>query len=460
MRTVPRTGADARPESIDGQSNQWWLVFTSALLAFIVMLDTNIVNVALPTIQRNLDAEPSAAQWVVLGYFLPLIALVLPSGRWLDQVGKRPALVFSVSGFVAANILAGLAPDIGVLIAARVLQGAFGAIIWALMPTLATVAVGLAARARALSVVATMAPLGAISGQAFGGLLVEAIGWRAVFFVNAPVCLVAIAIGVRAIAADGRLRPPDRQWFAAVVPLSSAVGAGLLALTFVGKASPVLVFVLALLAVACAAVWWRLPASRPVLDVLRGSGMSRPHASVLLGALGIAAMQFLLPFYLQHVLNRTPAEAGAVMLAMPLGMGLASPIGGWLGDRWGSWRMGLVGSVVVLGGLLLIVPLGADWSPADVAWRLGVTGVGLGLGAPLQAMIMSATPRPMIGTTAATVQLARTLGFALGPAVATVVWATSGYAIAGMRAGVALGVIAVSLSVVAIGASRAIGRRA
>src|SRR2546421_2626658 len=128
MRTTPRTDDDALPRPGGGHTgpNRWWLVFTSALLAFIVILDANIVNVALPTIQRDLHTEPSTTQWVILGYFLPLISFVLPSGRWLDQVGKRPALMLSVGGFIASNIIAGLAPNMGVLIGARVLQGASG----------------------------------------------------------------------------------------------------------------------------------------------------------------------------------------------------------------------------------------------------------------------------------------------------------------------------------------------
>lgn len=460
MRINPRAGAGGRSEPAyqATEPNRWLLVFASALLAFVVMLDTNIVNVALPTIQRDLHAEPSTTQWVVLGYFVPLISFLLPGGQWLDQVGKRSALVLSVCGFVAAHVAAGFAPNVGVLIAARVLQGCFGAVIWALMPALATVAVRPEARARAMSVVATMAPLGAVSGQALGGLLVDAMGWRAVFFVNAPICLVAIAVGIRAIGADGPLRPPDRGWFAAVVPLAGAVGATLLALTFVGRLAPGALVGLGLLAIACATVWWRLPGSRPVVGVLRTAGMWRPHASVLCSAVGIAAMQFLMPFYLQHELDRSPAEAGAVALVLPVAMGLASPVGGWLGDRWGTWQTGLVGAVVLACGLVLVLPLAPDWSLFDVAWRLGVVGVGMGLGGPLQAMIMSATPRPLVGTTAATVQLARTLGLSLGPAVATVMWALSGYTLDGMHGGLALGVVAAVLSVAAVGASRAVAR--
>lgn len=120
--------------------------------------------------------------------------------------------------------------------------------------------------------------------------------------------------------------------------------------------------------------------------------------------------------------------------------------------------MGLVGAAVLACGLLLILPLDRGWSLPDVAWRLGIAGVGMGLGGPLQAMIMSATPRPRIATTAATVQLARTLGLSLGPAAATVVWTMSGYSLDGMRSGLVLGVIAACLSILAVGMSRVIGR--
>jgi MFS family permease len=137
-------------------SNRWWLVAAAGLVVFMAVLDMTAVNVALPTIERELGTRTSVTQWVVLGYLLPLIALTLPAGRWLDGVGKRAALLFSVAGFAASSVAVGLAVDIGWLIGARIVQGAFGAILLALAAVLATIAVHPQARGRALGVVTTV----------------------------------------------------------------------------------------------------------------------------------------------------------------------------------------------------------------------------------------------------------------------------------------------------------------
>lgn len=430
--------------------DQWGLVLVAGLLSFTAMLDANIVNVALPTIGRDFHIGPSLTTWVVLGYFLPLAALLLPGGRWLDQVGHRPALLFAVGGFLCANVAAGFAPNPGVLIGARVVQGAFAALLFALMPALATVAVRPEARARAMSVLATLGPLGAVSGPAIGGILLDAFGWRSIFFVELPVCLVAIGIGRRALPADQRWRAPQWQGTTEVVLLAGAVSAILLALNFGGDNGSAW-FGLALVAVVPLMAWWRLSTSRPVRRLLRMPALAGPHLAVLCLAVSFAAMFVLMPFYLQRILGASAATTGLVVLAFPLGMGIAGPVGGFAADRWGSHRMAIIGAVVTTGGLLLVLPLGQGWTPTGLAWRLAVAGIGMGLyGGPTQAMVMSAAPSQLIATTAATVQLARTLGFALGPALAIAIWARSGYALVGMRAGLALAVITAFLAVVAL----------
>src|SRR3954447_20758162 len=147
----------------------------------MAQLDTTIVTVALPSIQVALGAAPTLAEWVMLGYVVPLLALTLLSGRWVGSVGVSRGLTGGCAGFAAASVAAGLAPDAAVLIAARVLQGAAAALLLAAAPVAATEAVDEAKRGRALGVVSTLAPLaplGAVSGPVLGGLLVDSAGWR------------------------------------------------------------------------------------------------------------------------------------------------------------------------------------------------------------------------------------------------------------------------------------------
>src|SRR5712691_2855867 len=159
------------------ERNRWWLVAAAGLTVFMAVLDMSVVNVALPVIETSFHIRTSVSEWVVLGYLLPLIALALPSGRWLDQVSPRSAHVFSVGGFAMASVAVGLAPNIEWLIGARILQGTFGAVLFALNAVLATIAVRPEARGRAMGIVTTVGPLGGIAGPAIGGLLVDTVGW-------------------------------------------------------------------------------------------------------------------------------------------------------------------------------------------------------------------------------------------------------------------------------------------
>jgi MFS family permease len=121
--------------------NRWLVVGAAGVAIFLAMLDASIVNVALPAIGRDVGVDPARSQWVVLGYLLAVAAVVLPAGRWLDSVGRRSALVFAIGGFAVSSALAGAAPDFASLIAARVIQGVFGAVILALVPALVAGAV-------------------------------------------------------------------------------------------------------------------------------------------------------------------------------------------------------------------------------------------------------------------------------------------------------------------------------
>lgn len=413
--------------------NRWLLVAGTGIGVFMAQLDATIVGVALPSIQYDLRVSTNIAAWVVLGYVLPLIAMTLPSGRWLDTVGQRPALIFSVSGFAAASVVAGMSPGGAWLIGARLLQGVFGAVLFALLPVLTTGAVRPSARGRAMGLVMTLGTLGAVSGPLLGGYLVEAAGWRWIFYANIPVSVLVIAIGVAQIPRGGRLRSPDRAWVVETALLGTAAVAGMLALTFAVEYGPGWL-ALALVAAPFLRAWSRLPGSRQVRGLLRVPDIAAPHLALLTGMAATMIVLFLAPFYLQGSLRASPSVVGYTILGFPAAVILLGPIGGALADRWGTRRTAITGALVAGVGLVLIVPLGDGWTPIDLAWRLAVLGAGVGLfGTATQTMAMGNAPRQQLGTAAASMSLARQLATAIGPAVATTIWALSGYTLGGMR---------------------------
>ncbi|MGW2707188.1 MFS transporter [Streptomyces sp. NPDC001340] len=430
-----------QPGDIPGGADHWRLVGLAGLLSFVAMLDMNIVNVALADIADGLRVSSVTAQWAVLGYQLPVVALLLPAGRWLDGVGLRPAVLTATAGFGLCSALAALAPWAVWLIAARLAQGAFAAALFVLMPVLAIRSVRPEARGRAMSVPATLGPLGAVTGPAVGGLLLDHFGWHSVFLVKLPFCALALVVAWRALPRDGRLRPPGRRESADALLVAGGVAVLLLALTLAADTPVWLLLALA----AVPPVWWWLrgPGGRPVAGVLRASALLRPHGAVLALATGFAALHYVVALHLQRDDGVSATATGLTVLAFPLAMGLAGPLGGRLADRYGARPVAVTGAVLTASGLLLCIPLGDGWSPVDVAWRLALAGLGMGLnGGPAQALVMGAAPPDRTATVGSTVQLARCLGFALGPALATTAWS-----LAGTRSGLYLAAVAACLAV-------------
>ncbi|MEV0330038.1 MFS transporter [Micromonospora echinospora] len=435
------------------QRNSWAVVLTAGLISFLVMLEINVVHVALPVIQRELGTTQGVTQWVAVGYLLPAVILVLPCGRWLDQIDRRTAYAFAVGGFGLTSLAAGLAPGIETLITARVLQGVFASLIFAMAPALAALAVRADTQGRAMSVIATMGPLGAITGPSLGGFLLDTIGWRAAFLVVVPVCAVVLPIGLRTIPTTGKaFRPPDREWLVAAGLIAVSVGALLGGISLAPDRGPAWVL-LSLLAVPALLVWHRLGTNRPVLDLLRTREISVAALAIVTGSLGYAMLAFIVPYFLLQVLDTSAAVAGLTVLAYPLAMAVFAPLGGTLADRWAPGPVALVGALLVATSVLLVQPLASDWGPVDLAWRLAVGGAGTALfGGPVQAMAMRAAPRPLAATAAGTLQSGRMLGFTLGPAVATAVWAASGHSVPGMRNALTTSLTVATLAAVVLAA--------
>lgn len=449
------------------EGDRWWLVAAAGVALFIGQLDSTIVNVALPTLEDEFATSTEVTQWVVLGCALPLIGFALPAGRWVDTVGLRAALTFAVTGFAIASALVGLAPDMAFLIVARVAQGTFGAIMFTLVPVLATVAVSPRAKGRAMAVVMTLGPLGAVSGPALGGIAIDTIGWRWVFFANLPVAVVVVAIGYAQLDAGARLRWPDRATVAQVALLVGAAASVLVALTF-GVRQPAWLL-LAGLAVPLVIIWLRLDASRPVVELLATPGLRGIHMSLLLEMSAVAAMSFLIPFHLVRDVGSSAAEAGLVMLAMPAVMILAGGPAGAAVDRSDARRVAHRGAWVVTTASAMIVGGAAFGGSLAIAGALALLGLGAAYFAgPSQAAAMDASDAGRLGTTAATTSLARQLGAAAGPAIATTVWTVAGGDETGLLTALAVTVPICLLSAGALGARRplfepaegVVGRRA
>ncbi|WP_170181523.1 MFS transporter [Haloactinospora alba] len=419
----------------------WVLVAGVGSAVFMAALDASIVTVALPHIEDELHTTTSTAEWVVLGYVLPLIALGIPVGRWLDRVGKRLPMTASGVAFAAASVGAGLAPGIGWLIAARCVQGAFGSVLFALAAPLVTTTVPATVRGRAMSVIATLGALGGVAGPPLGGLLVDTLGWPWIFYVNVPVCLMVSAIALTRVP----LRSPDRHWVVETALLGGSAAVIMLALSRAAEVGPQWLS-LAAVAVPLLWVWKRSETSRPVLDLLAIPGIGASYTAVTATSASLLLVQFLVPYYLRQELNATAQTVGLTLLAATLAMGLLGPVGGVLADRWGTRRVAVTGTSLLTLGPALLAPLDPEWETPDLAWRLLLVGSGIGL---------FNAPASLLGTATGSINTARQLGIGLGPALATLIWATFGHTPAGMRATIAAAAVASALVTFAMLRSRA-----
>jgi MFS transporter, DHA2 family, multidrug resistance protein len=317
------------------------------------------------------------------------------------------------------------------------LQGAFGALISVLVPVLAIGAVDASQRGRAMGVVGALGPLGSVSGPAVGGLLLASFGWRSIFFAVVPACLLAALMGGRAISAEGEFSLPgrDRAVEAALLFVATATLFLALGQNPAGGAAGAVNLVLLSVALLAVILWRRQSAAKPVVAlILRQDFGAAALGFVLLATVG-GALYYLPPFFLHDVLHLPPQEIGLTLLVWPLTMSAAGPLGGYIADRWGTPPASVLGAVWIAASLVLLLPLNTGWSSVDVAWRLGLIGVGAGLfTGPIQAALMSAAPAHLMGTAGALTGLARSLGFALGPALASAVWTYAGSGVGGMRA--------------------------
>ncbi|MFC4534997.1 MFS transporter [Sphaerisporangium dianthi] len=382
---------------------------TAALIAFTTMLTLTVASLALPAVERDLGTVPGVSLWVLLGYALPSVLLIPPAARRLERAGPRRTLLLGAGGFAAATVLCGVAPHIVALIAARVLQGGFAALLLVLAPVLALRS---ARPVSALSVTAVCGTLGAFTGPTAGGGLLAVIGWRALLVVQLPLVVVVLIAGARALRSA---RSPEPSAF----PAERAGGAS----------------------------------RRPVA----------PAALAALAALAAfdGAVIALYPFFLfQGGVQQSPlAEVGLAMLALPAGVTVAGLAAGPLARRFGTRAVALAGAVVAAGGISLILPMSPRWTAVDVAVRLLAAGVGMGLSCgTAQGVALTAAPSRLIVKVASHVQMARGAGFVLGSALASISWGASVYSRAGFGTALLVDVAAALLAVVALVTVRSVTR--
>lgn len=405
-----------------------WLVLSAVSIGtFMATLDGSIVNIALPSIGRAFGVGLATVEWVVVAYLLVIGSLLLPFGRLGEVISFRRVYLAGFAVFTGASLLCGAAPGIGALIAFRALQGIGAAMLMAMGPAIVARTFGPGERGRALGLNAISVSIGLSLGPALGGLLTELATWRAIFLVNVPIGLIAIAWAARVLPFD---RPGRREPFD--IPGAVLASAGLLILLLAlnqggswGWTSPATVgLLLAAIGLGTAFVMVERRTAVPMMDLrlFRIRAFSAGLASVFAAFAALFTATFLLPFLLQEGSGLGPLEAGLLITPIPIAAAVVAPFSGALSDRIGPRLPASLGMAFQGVGLLSLTTLPPAFVPADLVWRLVLIGVGHGLFmSPNSSAVLGAVPRPRLGTASGMVAETRVVGQALGIVISAAV---------------------------------------
>jgi EmrB/QacA subfamily drug resistance transporter len=405
------------------ETRKWFTLAAVSFGLFMIMLDNTVVNVALPAIQSDLEADLSELQWVVAGYALTFAALMLIGGKVADAYGRRLVFVVGIAIFTTASLGCGLAGSGDELIAARVLQGVGAAL---MNPaTLSIIAATFPARQRgtAIGIWAGVSALALAIGPLVGGLITEHIDWSWIFFINVPVGIVAIAASFLFID-ETRDETHERLDLPGLV----TSGVGLFALTYglieantYGWTSTRILGAFAV-AVVMLGVFVLLERHQRApmlqLDLFRNSTYTGANLVILLVALAMFGVFFFVSLYMQNVLGYSAVQTGAAFLPMTILIILIAPIAGRASDRIGSRGLLTAGMVLVAGQLVYFSRLGVDSSFWDLLPGFLVGGVGMALTmTPSAAAATRNVPVDKAGVGAAVLNASRQVGGSLGIAL-------------------------------------------
>ncbi|MFF9032177.1 MFS transporter [Streptomyces iakyrus] len=370
-----------------------WVLLTTVLGSSMAMLDSTVVNVALPRIGRDLDANLSALQWTVNAYMVTLAGLILLGGALGDRFGRRRVFVVGVVWFAVASLLCGIAPNAGVLIAARALQGVGGALLTPGSLALIQASFHPDDRGRAVGLWSGFGGIGAAVGPFVGGWLVDGPGWRWVFLLNVPVALVCVPIALRHVPESGDGSAHGR--FDVLGAVLGALALALVTYALIEAGEGGLVVVVSAVAGLAAAVAFVLVERRrpdPMMppDIFASRLFTAVNLVTLCVYAALGGFFFLAALQLQVVVGYSALGAGTALLPTTVLMLLLSARSGELADRIGPRIPLTVGPLLCAAGMLLMLRVGPGASyVADVLPALLVLGLGMvTLVAPLTATVL------------------------------------------------------------------------
>jgi EmrB/QacA subfamily drug resistance transporter len=441
---------------IDDRTRPWWTLAGACSGLFILMLDSTVVALALPSIRGDVGASSEGLQWVMNGYLLTIAVLVVTAGRLGDMFGRRRVFIAGMAVFALGSVVSGAAGDQQALILGRVLQGAGAAPMLSLSLALVCNAFPSAQQPRALGIWAGVSAVALAIGPLAGGLLIE-LDWRVIFWINLPVAALGVAI---TLAAAPESTDPDagtRIDWAGLAALSVGLTAVVLVLIQSRAWSAATVVALALIGFAALIAFWLTEhrVREPIVDfeLFRNGPYFGASAAAFCLVGSYWAVMFFQPQYLQDVRGHSAILSGLMILPVTAPMVFISPFSGRLIGRFGARRLMTVGMLFGVAGLLVLTRVDASSPYSLILAGYLLFGIALGLVyAPMSTAAMAAMPGGKVGIASGVLAMDRVLAGAVALAATGAVF----HALLGDGRGFADAVAASTWVVVALSAVGAV----
>jgi EmrB/QacA subfamily drug resistance transporter len=423
--TVQASSTLSDPDHQRAYERRWWVLAILSASVFLVVVDNLIVNVALPTLQRELDASVTSLQWIVDSYALVFAGLLLAGGGLGDRWGRKRSLQIGLVLFAIFSGFGAFADSDTALIVWRGAMGIGAALVFpATLAIITNLFIDPVERAKAIGVWSAVSGMAVAFGPVAGGFLLEHFWWGSVFLVNIPIVAIALAVGHFLIPES---KEPHRERFDTVGLVLSIVAIGALVFTVIesphwgwGSMASTSGFVLAAIALA---VFVRYESRRndPLLDVtfFRNARFSAATGSIGIAFLSLFGFTFLVTQYFQFVRGYDPLESGLRTLPFAVGAGITAPLAARAALRWGTTRVVALGLFNMSMGFLIVSRISADagyWWPIVPSMLLIANGLSL-VTSPSTEAVMGSVPRERAGVASAVNDISRELGGTLGVAI-------------------------------------------
>ncbi len=407
------------------------LLLAVCLAAFMATLDTSIVNVALPQIARQFNTTLAQISWVITGYLLANVSLLLVSGRLADMLAPGRLFLAGMVIFAGASAGCGLSPELIWMVGMRLVQGVGGSLMLGTAPKIIVTLYQPGERGLPLGLFSTAFASGISVGAPLGGFITAHWGWPYIFLINVPICVGAVLTG-RPLR---RLRP-ETLWNRRAFDLAGSVilAGGLILLMAVlnrvrgagGLDGVIAAGAVGVVVAMGVLVWVEKRQAAPMLspELWGARSFILGSITVVLTFMAVMGCFFLLPFYLEQIWHFDPPRAGGFMAVLAFTNALISPVGGYLADRWGNMLILRLGSAIIVGGLISLGGIGPEHSSLLLAGILAVIGLGFGLfQAPNLNEVLRGVRPGLMGLAASTNAVLKNLGALLGVSLTVLIFA-------------------------------------